>query len=299
MHYTDEIEINVFDLLLTIMKKWKIIIATMIIFGVLGGLYIRIKPANNAELSLLENEKADVEAIIQMEEKYSEGKKAVNEIMEKSSVSDFSDDEYNYIKSVSEIYTISVNSKKLFSDNQKKYYDMLKSGNTVMVAEPKSYIKYVLVGVLAGAFFACAFIALNYCFSGKLRMEKDLSSYFGLFTLGRADSNEKSENCLESIVDNIKFAANSAGLEKIAISVSGEKCCEEFFGVLLEKLKEKNIEVLKVNSPITVSDLQVFNKEMGVVLIERIGFSRYEVIGDEVLVCKQYDFPILGSVVIR
>lgn len=183
-------------------------------------------------------------------------------------------------------------------------------------------ITFILVGLFLGIIIVCFWQGIAYLLSEKLRMANDLEDGFGVRIIGEiCDENVKKLNALDrkikevfygrkpiSIEENmavlctsIRTSAQKMGMKSIYLTTSSsnanvmsvlEKICGE--------LKNGVEEVAYGPSIVYNSDsIEKMAQSEGIVLVERIGDSKYMDIKKEIEKCCANKVTVLGSIVIE
>lgn len=193
-------------------------------------------------------------------------------------------------------------------------------------------LKFVVIGALAGAFFACLWYAVVYVISGILRIETDLSDVYKLSIYGRIKTQRENgkkklfagiDNFIDRLFDKNKPVFTEE--ESLDIVCSGigastrKNDAKKVFitsadlGECTEKYREKIVDSLKNGKYLpegcmaetgknVVFDPRALEKMVqsdGVILVEKIGGSRYENIENELEVIKKYGVDVMGAVVLE
>ncbi len=189
-------------------------------------------------------------------------------------------------------------------------------------------LKYILIGAVAGIFLMLLIYSVFYIFSPNLKTREETSAVFNLSLLGGVIDNasERAFSGIDRFVDSIftkgrpKFTEDenldmitsaisiSASKEKAAkVFVAGTTCdkaVESFANKIIEELnknaqKNTGLTLETGHSPLfDPRSLESLSGMDAVVLVERIGVSRYDDIAKLIELCHKYDINIFGSVVI-
>ena len=116
----------------------------------------------------------------------------------------------------------------------------------------------------------------------------------------REDKDLPKDVNIQIISTDIAMAAKKKGIRKLFFTGAADKrFVQQVIHVLEEADKEKTLEItcekLAIYSP---EGLEAMLNSEGVVLFESIGRSSFKDINKELEYCKRYDIPVLGSVVI-
>ena len=188
---------------------------------------------------------------------------------------------------------------------EKSYYNVLVKGlsGTDMSSTEKDISspgfmqpKWLVIGCALGALLGICCIALRYMLSGKLRTAADMESPYGVPVLAELNSADDPE--IDSVVKGICRLMKEKQLSSIAVcSVN----TAEAVGV------RKKMKDLLGAKGMTVSELsegdegfigQVSELE-SVLFVEQIGKSRYKEIEKNTAACRKFCIPTAGCVVIK
>jgi hypothetical protein len=185
-------------------------------------------------------------------------------------------------------------------------------------------LKYIFIGMMLGGFIACTILVCRCLFAGKILCVGDIESAFFAPVLGQVLENSESkragsqidhwiqglftrkgsiftkEEYIRMIVSKIAIEAKKKGIQQVYLtgSVHGDVISEMKL-TLSTKLKEQQVQVAYGNSPICDPDaLEQMVASDAVVFVEQIDVSRYEDMKKEVLLCEQYQIPVMGYVVV-
>lgn len=193
-------------------------------------------------------------------------------------------------------------------------------------------LKFVALGTLAGAFLACMWYAAVYVISGTLRIESDLSDIFKLSIYGKIKPQKGNgkkkifagidnfierlfnknkpafteEESLDIVCSGIGASAKKNDTKKLFVtSADSGEYSEEYLEKIVDSLRRGKylpegcaVETGK-NVVFDPRALEKMVQSDGVVLVEKIGESRYENINNELETIKKYGIEILGAVVLE
>ncbi len=238
------------------------------------------------------------------------------------------------VKKAEEEMRLAAEQKKLeeASDNV-DFADALESQkNAQKVLEKHVSKKFIAIGGLAGAFLAVMWYCVAYVIAGTLRTEADLSDIFrlslygrikavdgsgkkklfagidkwidGLFNKNRPDFSEKES--LDIVCSGIGVSAQKNEAKKIFVTgVGNDADSEKYKEMIVSDLKSgkylpEGCEVdFGKNVVFDPRALEKMAHSDGVVLVEKIGSSRYENIGNELEAFKKYGVDVFGAVVLE
>lgn len=187
-----------------------------------------------------------------------------------------------------------------------------------------SYVskKFILVGLVAGAFLACLYYFLIYVFSNNIHLADELPGFFKVTLLGEMEDDSKKnykglnglfyhifrgsrpefsqEERLEMICAGIKIAARKGEMKKIHITgAATSPCAIAFHDKLKESLADSGLEITHgrsiVYDPVSLENM---TSSDGIVFVEQIDHSPCADITKEVNVSEKYKVPVIGAVVL-
>ena len=160
------------------------------------------------------------------------------------------------------------------------------------------FIKYILLGAIAGVFLSAMYIALKYVLSNKLKTTDDIRNAFRLPVIGTVK--EKDKSAITLVCSGINACMKNADAQKVYLLGSGHSAaCEELKKTVSEKFTDEKYSVMAIDSILSSPESvdRVVDSD-GVILFERIGESLYDDIAREIEICSNYGVKILGTVVI-
>lgn len=182
--------------------------------------------------------------------------------------------------------------------------------------------KYVLLGALAGLFFACAGIFLSLLFTKRLQSTKEITRIYGLHLLGEVSlindkkklfylidrqilkwKNRKKkilsyEQQLQRICINLELACRQAKINHIYISGSEmDKIDHKIIQNMKDQMSKAGVEIhWGMNINYDVNSLRQLVDIGNVVFMEQAHLSLYEGIRDEVSLAEKQRINILGVI---
>ncbi|MCR5213898.1 MAG: hypothetical protein K6E10_05745 [Eubacterium sp.] len=245
------------------------------------------------------------------------------------------------------IYNTTQNMLKNLTDEQKSYfYALISNENTISVELPVEtkasdettdyselvvptiktfYIKYIIVGLIAGFILACGILYVLILLKGNLISASEIESKYNVPLLGiwRASAKKKKlfnfidnllikmfdakneysdpEKSLNRIITDITLSANLNNWEKLNLITSSDNTeLQEQIVQINNKLKGTftNIQTNNVLDGETES-LNSLNKSEAVVIIEQINKSKLKNIKRVYSLCHRYQKPIIGYIIIK
>ena len=237
-----------------------------------------------------------------------------------------------------------------FTEDQKKYYNALINNSfeeeevlsenaefktdEEMTAEDSEadetvlsvqyvHVKFILLGILAGAFFCICWLCVTYINSGLLRTAKDIKEGFGISVIGTLKpEKEQIKNPIDRLVWRIfcgkgpqfsreeqlhmsaaaiRIGAQKAGMHRLYLcSSANDENTRQNMDKLAAMLEKQKVEVQTGASVVyDPESLECMSGCDGLVLMESEGYSLYKDILAEKQLAEGSHVPILGSVVIR
>lgn len=222
-----------------------------------------------------------------------------------------------------------------FDDNQKSYYQALIDNEIIKQNEDSiknneekmpsilHYIsfKYIIIGMIAGAFLMCCYLTIVYLLNKNLRTSIELTDDFNIPLLGEValDTNKNgidaliyhfikkentdfsNKNRIDMICAGIKIAVDKKNMQSIHISgASNSKEVIDFKEKLSYLLMDDSIKIT-IGSSVAYdsSSLKMLSVTDGAVFIEQINESKISDIENELQVCNKYGVPIIGAIVLK
>ncbi len=329
--YRDNLEIDLKNLAVDILKKWKLLLAGMVVGCLLGALYLVsrsvVEVDDSEEPALLQNvseqdavalamklsvkEKSDADLAFAAYKKTLELNDQVDSLSPEAQV--------ELIKATEDALTAG----SAFTTDQKAYYRALFASDSELAsavvadiaenaeneenttttnaknADAKSFIKYAAVGTFAGLFIVAVILALKYILTPVLKTEDDLRVAFRLPIIGSISSSSDTSTAL--IYSGIAACAQRAKAKKIyLVSSSDDEVITSNRNKMSGMFEGKEISVIAGGSMLT--DPSVIDEIVtsdGVILFEKIGKSLYEDIAREIELCNNYGVQVVGAVVIK
>ena len=210
-----------------------------------------------------------------------------------TSLDDFSDkldaDVLNYAR---------IRSEQLLYDDKtdNSSEDVVEAPSELSSTKPSVSKKYVLAGMILGAFLVAAVVTIWYIINNKLIDENDLARNYDVNYLGKLDKDNKS---VDMIAAKIKLAIDGSNNVLIAGSVDDESISDAIDGIS-KKLSNEKINVIKGKSLITDADtLMKMVESSFVVLVEQPKKSLYSDIYEEIELIKKNNKNVAGVVIVE
>lgn len=221
-----------------------------------------------------------------------------------------------------------------FSDVQKSAYTQLLNEKKGLVDETQkdetvrtisltdNLVKAVVVGFLIGFILVCGLITLRYLTNGLLKQTSDLMNTYNVFVQGdfsilHALTNSKNkidkriiglkntehislENMEDRTVENIKLTINREGLEQVIVTSSFwlDEEDETFVHSLMERV-DSGTKLTFLNDFLgNVQALEAGAQAGGIVLVEKMGNTRFQRMDKLMELCREHGIRILGVVVL-
>lgn len=238
-----------------------------------------------------------------------------------------------------------------FTEDQKKYYNALinnafaqdetlsqDTGEEILETEDTEdsqeteekvmtvqyvHMKYIVLGILAGAFLCVCWICVTYICSGLLRTPKDIKEGFDLKVIGTIrQEGRKTKNPIDCLVEwifrkkgpqfsreeqlhmaaaAIRIGAQKEEMNRLYITSSANNAVTEQFREELTALLKKQQVDVQTGTPIVYDpeSLEHMSSCDGLVLVESVGHSLYKDILAEKQLSEGSHVPVLGAVVIE
>ena len=258
-----------------------------------------------------------------------------------SSDSTVSTQKMNVVSAMNSAYSYMNNVTNVFTEDQLTYFNLLTKPldesmnqeerdtaeqNVADTAVKMNYFstKYVLVGVIAGAFLVALWYACVYIITQTVKDTDDLKVVTGLPIFGTVLSNgeldkrnkvdkwidslfsrgKKKEDdavLLERVCHEIELQAKKKEVKNILVTSSADT---EDIALIMDKVQQKLTElgVAVVKSDSIASDsieaLEQLQKADGVVFVEQLMKSSREDIRKETELCSRYQVEMLGNVAV-
>ena len=222
----------------------------------------------------------------------------------------------------------------VMQEGQKKYYSALISYNddetknedvtTAVTFQPIS-IKFIIVGLSAGAFLAVCWYIFIYVIDRYLKNEDEVEDYLEVPVLGTIPSektirlknnlidrtiykifkkgnNLSEEENIQLICSNILLYAKMKNINNILItSVVDSEFIEKIKKQIGDSVQKEETEFkCTVGKSIiqNVESLNALASSDGVIFVEEVGNSDFEDMGKEVSICLKNNMTIIGAVVV-
>lgn len=185
------------------------------------------------------------------------------------------------------------------------------------------HIKYIICGGILGIFVVCCWVIAWYVFSPKIQMADDMVSLYGIPVLGELkeskkrrflcgvdyfilslfgvkDSNISKEKRVRVVCEEIRLMSDKENLKSIYMTGTLEDDeIQKYTSLFTESLKTE-VQILSSDSCLLNDDkaLRSMANSDGIILIEKLGKSRYKDIGRLIEKSKFHKVPVIGSVVL-
>lgn len=214
----------------------------------------------------------------------------------------------------------------VYEGNLKKSAEQNEAAEAVPAEEKASVsIKYILVGIVGGAFVVFCFCVLFYILDAKIRLEDDLESSLNEKVLGKVILTEKKNKkwfafldkfltglrhynkhffekkaAIQMIAANIKILAKQCGTNQIY--VTGASCGEiekNIVDQIIKELKGEQVKLIFGKPVLYNAEALVQMEEVGYALaIEQTGHSLYRELEQESIACADQGVKLLGYVIV-
>ena len=325
--YKDNLEIDLKDLALKILKYWKTILITAVICAIIGvgyafaaGGYVPALSQETQEITLEEfkdmvkakltsKEIKDVELIYNA---YRECENLYGKTDSSNSEKDV-ENEIELLKATQQI----IATKTYLSNDQQLYLLTLFEGNDGNVSDAftkkvnadyrldeaeypeagKSFsIKYVLLAGILGAIAVIIIVAFKYITTPVLKTAEDLRTAFKLPIISSFRSGN--DAALNYVYSSIYAAAKSSEAKKIyLLGAAPDAATTESKHKVSQMFEGKDISVIPDSILDNPESLNAVVDSDGAILFEKIGQSKYDNISRELELCTSLGIKILGTVV--
>lgn len=233
------------------------------------------------------------------------------------------------------------NVSSYMGDEQEAYYEALirdwqaelvQEGETPELPEEPAelpafqpiQVKFIVLGAFLGAFLVCAWAAVRYLFSARMRVAEDLPINFHVPLLGVIPAAGKKKKALGGVdrwirrlfgrentgtpetvlplaVSQVKTAAAKAGIGKVYVTGAGQGPAErELRAAVCQALEKVGLAAEAGEDVLGNADsLERMTQAKAVVLVEAVGESRYGDLREVAALCRRYQVPVLGGLVLQ
>lgn len=244
-------------------------------------------------------------------------------------------DQVKWGNELTSLQTAIAKAKGEFTEDQKKYYDLLTWEETeqeqtvqgsateeITTESPNVSKKYVVLGAVLFAFVYAMILAMGYILNTKVRASDELQQIYGIPQIGLIvkDSGKKlfldrwidslrhygkrkftADQSLELAFAAVKIAAAKNGLNSICLmgcnmSAGAGKVCEN----LKAALEKEQIRVTVLDNVLYDAEaMEKMDAMQGAVLVEKAGSTLYNEINDELALLKRQEIPVLGGIIVE
>ena len=193
---------------------------------------------------------------------------------------------------------------QVMTSAEKSYYNVLVkelSGTDMSITEKDISSpgllqpKWLVIGAVLGLLLGACMIAMVYVLSGKLRVPEDMEVTYHVPVLATVNSTASIE--LESTAKGIRRLMQEKQLTRLAISAANTERAKAISEEMIAVLMMQNISTSLVSSNQGVFAGEVCDVD-AVLFVEQVGKSRYSEIENRTAVCRNYCIPIAGAIVI-
>ena len=328
------LEINFYALVRHIMKRWAVLIAFGILFGVAADCYGYYRSINAAERernaltdyafslgttvenlpehmtaeladlrgALTEEEASFVEATAKL---YMYRIWASDKINEELTVGEPDGGDLEIVQTLYYANEGVQSATEIMTSEEKSYYNVLvkELSETDMSVAGKDISssgvlqpKWILVGVVLGLFMGTCVITLAYLLSGKLRTAEDLETSYGVPLLMTGKKPQEKE--LESAAKGIRRLMREKKLSKLAVSAVESEDVKNVSERISEFLKAEDILVRDVASGTCTFAGDISDMDT-VLFVEQIGKTKYSDLDYHISTCRNYGIPVVGCIVVE
>ena len=326
------IEINMYDLFRHVLRKWAIVLVFAVVFGIAANFYgyqraslsaAREKRAleeyaaelgtttddlpkyMTAELAALrekltQEEASFVEAIAKL---YMYRMWASDKINQELIVGEPDQGDLEIVQTLYYANEGVESAVQVMTSAEKSYYNVLikeQSGTDMSVTQKdisvpgKLQTKWIVIGVVLGAFLSVCGIAMAYVLSGKLRVAEDMSLVYGVPIL--ASGNRNGEIDADALSKGIGRLLQEENVSKLAVCAVNSAKADAVCKSLSENLVKQGVEVKEIRTFSSAFVGEIADVDAAL-LIETVGTSRYQDIQNKVTALRNYAVSLIGCVV--
>ena len=328
------LEINFYDMLRQIRKKWAVLLAFVLIFAVAAVFYGYRKASLSAERerraleeyarslgttvdtlpehmtvelaelrsALTEEEASFVEAAAKL---YMYRMWASDKINAELVVGEPDNGDLEIVQTLYYANEGVQSATQVMTSAEKSYYNVLVkdlSGTDMSVTEKEisspGFIqpKWLVIGCALGAMLGVCCIALSYMLSGKLRTAADMETPYGVPVLARLKSENDTE--IESLVKGLCRLLKEKQLSSMALCSTDSTEAVHVRNRLKELLSARGMTVSELSAGDNGFIGQISDME-SVLFVEQVGKSRYREIEKNTAACRKFCIPTVGCVVLE
>ena len=328
------LEINFYDLFRYLLKKWAVLLAFVLVFGIGANFY-----GYHRATAAAERERRALEAYAQSlgttpdalpeymtvelaelrgaltEEEASFVEAAAKLYMYRMWASDrinaeliVGDPDHGDLEVVQTLYYANEgvqSATQVMTSAEKSYYNVLVkrlSGMDMSVTEREISVpgklqpKWLVIGCALGAFLGICVTAMSYILSGRLRTAEDMERPYGVPVLAAVKPEETEK--IRQTVKGISRLLKEKKLETMAVCAADTPAARELSERMTEQLREMGVKARTANGDASgfIGDIAETD---AVLFIEQIGKSPYREIEYRVTACRKFCIPTAGCVVIK
>ncbi len=328
------LEVNFYDLFRHIMKKWAVLLAFVLVFGVAADCYGYHRASVSAarERQALEEYARSVGTSEEMLPEY-----MTAELAELRSA--LTEEEASFAESAARLYMYRVwasekinaelvvgepdqgdleivqtlyyanegvqSATQIMTSAEKAYYNVLikeLSGTEVSVPDMSAHAvgvlqpKWLVIGCVLGALLGAFVISMRYLLSGKLRSASDLEVPYGVPVLAELQTAEDPE--LDAAAKGLGRLLKDKKQVTVAVCAADTPEAGRVSRTLSELLSSQGLSVTEISAEEKGFVGQIADKDT-VLFIEQVGRSRYQTIEKHLSSCRKFDIPTAGCIVLR
>lgn len=328
------LEINFYDLFRYLLKKWAVLLAFILVFGIGANFYGYHRAAAFAE-----REQKALEAYAQSIGTTSEELPEYITVELAELRGALTEEEASFVEAVAKLYMYRMwasdrvnaeldvgqpdngdleivqtlyyanegvqSATQVMTSAEKSYYNVLVkrlSGMNMSVTEKNISVpgklqpKWLVIGCVLGAFLGICGTAMIYILSGKLRTAGDMERPYGVAVLAevRAGEDEK----LLPVAKGISRLLKEKNLTSLAVCTADTSAAKATGEYLTEQLMKLGADVRIVSSDTAAFVGDVADAD-SVLFVEQIGKSLYREIEAHVTACRTFCIPAAGCVVVK
>ena len=177
--------------------------------------------------------------------------------------------------------------------------------------------KYIVIGLIIGAFVMCGIYSLIYIFANRLDEDDNIEELFGIYHMGTITGKEYGkviyklqhlgkrsfdfDESIRLVSTKIKMAVRKSGVSKIGILTCGiNKNDDKAVRTIIEALTKEGIDAVLIDAPIyNPASAEKLSEVEAAVLLEKAGFTYRSEIWQEMDMIKKLGIKAEGLVVVE
>ncbi len=233
-----------------------------------------------------------------------------------------------YLQEIQARNRIILDTENAITGAQKEYYERLMDGGDTETPSDDSTdnyvktpirpsVKYIVLGLIAGAFVMCGIHFLIFIFANRLDEEDDIEGLFGTYLIGTITGKNQGnlifilqhlgkrtfdfEESIKLISTRIRMAVQKDGISKIGLLGCGiKKNNENAANAIIDTLKKYGIEAVLIDEPIyDPASAEKLSEVDRVVLFEKAGVTYRTEIWKEMEMIKKLGIKAEGLIIVE